>query len=41
MSWKSTLYIVLVITTAGGSALVGALAGGAIVYRTLKQQPAE
>lgn len=40
MSWKNTLYIVLVIVIAGGSALAGALAGGAVVYRTLQGQPA-
>jgi 2-alkenal reductase len=41
MSWKNTLYILLVITLAGGSALVGALAGGAVVYRTLQQRSAD
>jgi serine protease Do len=40
MSWKNCLYILLVIALAGGSALAGALAGGAVVYRTL-QQPAD
>ena len=37
MSWKNTLYILLVIVIAGGSALAGALAGGAVVYRALQQ----
>ncbi|HEX5809194.1 MAG TPA: trypsin-like peptidase domain-containing protein [Anaerolineales bacterium] len=41
MSWKNTLYILLVIFIAGGSALAGALAGGAVVYRALQQQPAD
>ena len=40
MTWKNTLYIVLVIAVAGISALTGALAGGAIVYRTLQRNPA-
>jgi 2-alkenal reductase len=39
MSLKRILYILLVIVIAGASALTGALAGGAIVYRTLRQQP--
>jgi len=40
MSWKRTLYILLVIVIAGGSALTGALAGGAAVYKVVtdKQQ---
>jgi 2-alkenal reductase len=37
MSWKKSLYILLVIAVAGLSALTGALAGGAVVYRTLQQ----
>lgn len=41
MSWKNTLYILLVIFIAGGSALAGGLAGGAVVYRALQQQPAD
>ena len=41
MSWKNTLYILLVIAIAGGSAVVGALAGGAVVYRTLQQRSAD
>ena len=41
MSWKNTLYILLVIAIAGGSAIVGALAGGAVVYRTLQQRSAD
>ncbi len=39
MTVKRTLYILLVMVIAGGSALTGALAGGAVVYRTLQQQP--
>jgi S1-C subfamily serine protease len=40
MPWKnSILYILLVIAIAGISALTGAIAGGAVVYRAL-QQPA-
>ncbi len=39
MSLKRTLYILLVIVVAGVSALTGALAGGVVVYRTLRQQP--
>ncbi|RPI91745.1 MAG: hypothetical protein EHM40_14870, partial [Chloroflexi bacterium] len=41
MSWKNFLYILLVIAIAGGSALVGALAGGTVVYRALRQPSAE
>src|SRR5512138_3766293 len=37
MTLRRTLYILLVIVIAGGSALTGALAGGAVVYRTLQQ----
>src|SRR6266498_4779395 len=37
MSLKRSLYILLTIAIAGGSALTGALAGGAVVYRTLRQ----
>ena len=37
MSWKNSLYILLVIAVAGISALTGALAGGMVVYRTLQQ----
>ncbi|HEX2998174.1 MAG TPA: trypsin-like peptidase domain-containing protein [Anaerolineales bacterium] len=40
MSWKKSLYILLIIVVAGGSALTGALAGGAVVYRTLQQPSA-
>ena len=40
MLWRNFLYILLVIVIAGGSALAGALAGGAVVYRTLQGQPA-
>ena len=37
MSLRRTLYILLVIAVAGISALIGALAGGAVVYRTFRQ----
>src|SRR5512147_2385354 len=37
MTLRRTLYILLVIVIAGGSALTGALAGGVVVYRTLQQ----
>lgn len=37
MSWKNILYLLLVVVIAAGSALAGALAGGAIVYRNLQQ----
>jgi serine protease Do len=37
MTLKKTLYILLVMVVAGLSALTGALAGGAVVYRTLQQ----
>ncbi len=40
MSWKNFLYILLIIAVAGGSALTGALAGGAVVYRVLRQPSA-
>ena len=40
MTLKKTLYILLVMAVAGFSALTGALAGGAVVYRTLQQSPA-
>lgn len=39
MFWKRSLYILLVIAIAGVSALTGAIAGGAVVYRAF-QQPA-
>src|SRR5215212_1435449 len=38
MNWKRLLYILLVMAVAGGSALLGVAAGGAIVYRGLQQQ---
>jgi 2-alkenal reductase len=41
MTLKRSLYILLVIGVAGGSALTGALAGGAVVYRALHQPAAE
>jgi 2-alkenal reductase len=37
MTLKKTLYILLVMAVAGFSALTGALAGGAVVYRTLQK----
>ena len=37
MTLKNSLYILLVIAVAGFSALTGALAGGAVVYRALQQ----
>ena len=37
MTIRRSLYILLVMVIAGGSALTGALAGGAVVYRTLQQ----
>jgi hypothetical protein len=38
MSWKNSIfYILLVIAIAGMSALTGAIAGGAVVYRALQQ----
>ncbi|HEY3475211.1 MAG TPA: trypsin-like peptidase domain-containing protein, partial [Anaerolineales bacterium] len=40
MSLRRSLYILLVIAVAGISALTGALAGGVVVYRTLKQNSA-
>ena len=38
MTWKKTLYIVLVIAVAGASALTGAIAGGIAVYRVAQNQ---
>jgi 2-alkenal reductase len=40
MSWKKTIYILLVVVIAGVSALTGAIAGGAAVYKAIsdKQQ---
>ena len=40
MSLKKSLYILLVMVVAGVSALTGALAGGAVVYRAVQQQSA-
>jgi 2-alkenal reductase len=40
MSLRRVLYILLVIAVAGVSALTGALAGGAVVYRTLQNDSA-
>ena len=37
MSLRGSLYILLVITVAGISALTGALAGGVAIYRTLQE----
>jgi 2-alkenal reductase len=38
MTWKKTLYIVLVMVVAGASALTGAIAGGTVVYRIAQKQ---
>jgi len=38
MSWKKSLYILLVMAVAGASALTGAVAGGAVVYRVFQQR---
>ena len=35
MSWKKTLYILLVMVVAGVSALTGAITGGAVVYKAI------
>jgi serine protease Do len=40
MPLRRSLYILLVMAVAGFSALTGALAGGAVVYRALQQDPA-
>src|SRR4030095_10622479 len=40
MTWKRTLYIVLVMAVAGVSALTGAVAGGAVVYQIAQKQSA-
>jgi 2-alkenal reductase len=37
MSWKKTLYILLVMAVAGVSALTGAAAGGAVVYQVIQR----
>jgi serine protease Do len=37
MSWKKTLYILLVMAVAGISALTGAAAGGVVVYKAIQQ----
>jgi 2-alkenal reductase len=37
MSWKKTLYILLVMVVAGVSALTGAAAGGAVVYKAIQR----
>lgn len=41
MTLKNGLYLLLIIAVVGGSALVGALAGGAVVYQTLRQSSAD
>ncbi|HXQ34454.1 MAG TPA: trypsin-like peptidase domain-containing protein [Anaerolineales bacterium] len=41
MTLKKTLYIVLVMAVAGASALTGAIAGGAVVYRIAQKQSAK
>ena len=38
MSWKKTLYILLVMVVAGVSALTGAIAGGAVVYKAVSDK---
>ncbi len=38
MTFRRYFYILLVMVIAGGSALTGALAGGAVVYRSLQKQ---
>lgn len=40
MTWKKTLYILLVVIVAGGSALTGAFAGGFAVYKAVGQNQA-
>ena len=40
MTFKKTLYIVLVMVVAGVSALTGAMAGGAVVYQIAQKQSA-
>lgn len=38
MTWKKTLYVLLVVVVAAGSALTGAVAGGYAVYRVASQK---
>src|SRR5262245_20175320 len=40
MTFKKTLYILLVMAVAGASALTGAIAGSAVVYRAAQKQSA-
>src|SRR5690348_4974417 len=40
MTWKKTLYFLLVVIVAGGSALTGAFAGGFAVYKAIGQNQA-
>ncbi|MFN8384735.1 MAG: trypsin-like peptidase domain-containing protein [Anaerolineales bacterium] len=40
MTWKKTLYVLLVVVVAAGSALTGAVAGGYAVYRVASQKQA-
>jgi 2-alkenal reductase len=40
MSWKKFLYLLLVMIVAGASALAGALAGAAVVYKALEKDAA-
>ena len=40
MSWKKLIYLLLVAVIAGGSALTGAVAGGAVVYRAVTKKQA-
>jgi 2-alkenal reductase len=41
MTWKRTLYIVLVMAVAGASALLGGVAGGFTVYKTVRGQTSD
>jgi len=38
MAWKKILYIIVIILVAGFSAIIGAVTGGAVVYRVLSAQ---
>ena len=38
MAWKKILYIIVIILVAGISAIIGAVTGGAVVYRVLSAQ---
>ena len=41
MSWKVVLTVLLIVVVGGVSALAGGVAGGVVVYRYLRQNPAE